>query len=52
MRAIAAPAILGALGAGGDQLVDELFHRVAPRMAREPMKYDWDLAAVVMSKVE
>lgn len=50
MRAIAAPTIVGALDTGRDQLVDELFERVAERIAAAPAKYDWDLAAVVMSK--
>jgi SAM dependent carboxyl methyltransferase len=50
MRAIAAPTVVDALDTGRDQLVDELFQRVAERITAAPMKYDWDLAAVVMSK--
>ena len=50
MRAIAAPTIVAALGIVRDQLVDELFQRVAQRISATPVKYDWDLAAVVMSK--
>ena len=50
MRAIAAPTIVAALDIGRDQLVDELFQRVAQRISAAPVKYDWDLAAVVMSK--
>lgn len=52
MRAIAAPTIVGALGTDRDQLVDELFQRYAVSIAAAPMKYDWNLAAVVMSKAQ
>jgi len=50
MRAISAPTLLGALGMDRGGLVDEVFQRCAVRIAAAPMKYDWDLAAVVMSK--
>ena len=50
MRAISAPTIVGALNSDRDHLVDEVFQRCAARIAAEPVKYDWDLAAVVMSK--
>ena len=50
MRAIAAPTIVRALGTDRDHVVDELFQRCAVRIAAAPMKYDWHLAAVVMSK--
>jgi hypothetical protein len=51
MRAISAPTILGALGTDRDGVVDEVFRRYAARIAAGPIKYDWDLAAIVMSKV-
>ena len=50
MRAISAPTLLGALGMDRGGLVDEVFQRCAVRIAAAPVKYDWDLAAVVMSK--
>ena len=50
MRAISAPTLLGVLSADRGGLVDEVFQRYAVRIAASPMKYDWDLAAVVMSK--
>jgi hypothetical protein len=51
MRAISAPTIVAALDTERDQLVDELFERCAARIAAAPSRYDWDVAAVVMSKV-
>ena len=51
MRAISAPTLLGALSPDCVVvLLDEVFQRYAVRIAASPMKYDWDLAAVVMSK--
>ena len=50
MRAISAPTIVEALGSDRDRLVEEIFERCAARIAGTPIKYDWDLAAVVMSK--
>lgn len=50
MRAISAPTLVGALGTDRGALVDDVFERYAARIAAAPMKYDWDLAAIVMSK--
>jgi hypothetical protein len=50
MRAISAPTLLGVLSTDRGGLVDEVFQRYAVRIAASPMKYDWDLAALVMSK--
>lgn len=50
MRAISAPTLLGALTMDRGELVDEVFQRYAVRIAAAPIKYDWNLAAVVASK--
>src|SRR5438128_2196707 len=50
MRAIAAPTLVGVLSLERAGLVDEVFQRCATRIAAAPLKYDWHLAAVVMSK--
>ena len=50
MRAISAPTIVGALNTDRGHLVDEVFERYAARIAAAPIKFDWDLAAVLMSK--
>ena len=50
MRAIAAPTLLGVLGVDRRGLVEEVFQRCARRIAAAPVRYDWDLAAIVMSK--
>ena len=50
MRAISAPSIVGALGTDRGDLVDAIFTKSAGRIAAAPQRYDWNLAAVVMSK--
>ncbi len=50
MRAIAAPTILAAINANRGNLLDDLCARYAARIAATPMRYDWNLAAVVISK--
>jgi len=50
MRAISAPTILAAIDADRGNLLDDLCARYAERIAAAPMRYDWNLAAVVISK--
>lgn len=50
MRAISAPTILAAIGADRGDLLDDVCARYAARIAAAPMRYDWNLAAVVISK--
>jgi hypothetical protein len=53
-RAIFGPTIVGALDPGRDRgfSVGELFHRLALRIAASPRRNDYDLAAVVLGKVD
>jgi hypothetical protein len=50
MRAISAPTILAVIGADRSNLLDDLYARYATRIAAAPMRYDWNLAAVVIGK--
>lgn len=50
MRAISAPTILAAIGPDRGSLVDDLYTRYAERIAAVPTRYDWNLAACVISK--
>ena len=43
-----APTILAAIGADRGNLLDDLCARYAERIAAAPMRYDWNLAAVVI----
>ena len=51
-RAIFGPTIAGAIGADGDRsmLVDDMFARLAVRIAAAPGRKDYDLAVVVLGK--
>lgn len=50
MRAVAAPSIASVIGEDRHELLDDIFVRYAARIAAEPRRYDWNLAAIVMSK--
>lgn len=50
MWAISAPTIVAAIGADRGSLLDDLRARYAARIAAAPMRYDWNLAAVVIGK--
>ena len=50
MRAISAPTILAALGEDRSDLLDDICARYAARVAAKPVRYDWNLAAVVFAK--
>ena len=50
MRAISAPTILAALGDDRSDLLDAICARYAARIAAKPVRYDWNLAAVVLAK--
>jgi len=47
MRAISAPTILAVLGEDRGDLLDDICARYAARVAVKPVRYDWNLAAVV-----
>jgi len=50
MRAISAPTILAVLGDDRRDLLDDICARYAARIAAKPVRYDWNLAAVVFAK--
>ncbi len=50
MRAIASPSIAAVLGADRGDVLDDICIRYAARIAAEPRRYDWSLAAIVISK--
>ena len=50
MRAVAAPSITSVIGEDRHDVLDDIFVRYAARIAGEPRRYDWHLAAMVMSK--
>lgn len=50
VRAFAAPSIAAVIGANRNDVLDSIFGRYAARMAAEPRRLDFDLAATVMSK--
>lgn len=50
MRAIAAPSIAAVIGADRGDVLDDIFGRYAARIAADPRRYDWNLAAIVLSK--
>jgi SAM dependent carboxyl methyltransferase len=50
MRAIASPSITAVIGADRSDVLDDICVRYAARIASEPRRYDWNLAAVVMSR--
>jgi hypothetical protein len=50
MRVISAPTILTAIGADRSHLLDDLCARCSALIAAAPMRYDWNLAAIVIGK--
>jgi len=52
MRAISAPTILAAIGPDRGALLDDVCARYAARIAAAPMRYDWNLATVVVAKTD
>jgi SAM dependent carboxyl methyltransferase len=52
MRAISAPAILSIIGQDRTALLDEICSRYAARIAAAPKRFDWNLAAVVIGKID
>ncbi len=50
VRAFAAPSIAAVIGANRSDVIDGVFGRYAARIAAEPRRLDFDLAATVMSK--